>query len=109
MTGILVGDLATGGRRAHDRGVVLILAQRRGSGHDAGHGCAHGQRVLGAGDGADFVVGDRHVGQGHTARIGDNVGPGDRRADFHHRAGGRVCILTVGRFLDVNGRCVLDV
>src|SRR5690606_10203457 len=92
----------------------LVLAVCGDTGHGAGEGAVHRQRVgdprgsleLAAGrvDRAEHVVGHGDAGDGDVALVADDVGPGHGVADGHVRAGGVVGVLAVGGLLDVDAR-----
>ena len=57
-----------------------------------------------AGDGAQLVVGDGDVGQGHVAGVGHHVGEGHRAARRHVRPGRAVGVLAVDELDDLDAR-----
>ena len=70
---------------------------------------AVGVAAGGAGDGAQLVVGDDDVGQGHVAGVGHHVGEGHRAARGHVRPGRAVGVLAVDELDDVDARGVAEV
>src|SRR5690606_13292209 len=83
-------------RVAGDRPHVDVLAGHGNRAAGVGPDLGDVQQIVAVGvavhegDGHALVIGDHYVGQGHVARVGDDVGEGHRAAHGHHRAGGAV-------------------
>ena len=113
---VVVGDGGSGaGILAGDGADVGLLAGQGGSGLGVGPGLGGVEQavVVGvageAGDGAQLVVADDHVGQGDVARVGDHVGERHRAAHGHARPGRAVGVLAVDELDDVDTRAAANI